>query len=125
MEVGEADPLGGHAVDDRGLDVRAVAAELGEPDVVEHDEYDVGRVLGRGGSGWPPRLRVAPVVADLALELDPAHGPTPMHSTVRRAWHVTTGRWPAEVGQELPSIVAKGQIRIARCLYRQRWFILR
>ena len=85
VEVGEADPVVRHAVDDGGLDVRAVTAELGETDVVEHDENDVGGVLGRSRSGRPPGLRVAPVVADLALELDPAHCLHPHTLDVRRA----------------------------------------
>ena len=53
VEVGEPDALGGEAVDDGRVDVGPVAAELGEADVVEHDEDDVGRARraawGRGG----------------------------------------------------------------------------
>ena len=73
VEVGEADPVVRQAVDDGGFDVGAVTAQLGEADVVEHDQHDVGRVLGWSRTGRPPGLRVAPVVADLALELDPGH----------------------------------------------------
>ena len=36
-------PSGGQAVERRRGDVRAEAAQLGEPDVVEHDDHDVGR----------------------------------------------------------------------------------
>ena len=47
VEVGQPHALGGDAVDEGRLDVGAVAAELGEADVVEHDQHDVGRALGR------------------------------------------------------------------------------
>src|SRR5690606_22336730 len=41
VEVGVAEALGGQRVERRRLDVRAEAPQLGEPDVVEHDEQDV------------------------------------------------------------------------------------
>ncbi len=57
VEIGEPDATGGQPVDGRGGDVRAVAAELSEPGVVEHHHHDVGRpgtVRRRGGRG--PRV---------------------------------------------------------------------
>ncbi len=57
VEVGEPDPSLGEPVDRRGGDVGAVAAELSEPDVVQHDDHDVGGArsvgalrYGRGGA---------------------------------------------------------------------------
>jgi len=85
VEVGQAHAFGGDGVDVRCLDVGAVAAQLGEPDVVEHDEHHVRRVLGRRGLRWPPRLRVAPVVADRSLEVHLCHGPRSRLSGVPRA----------------------------------------
>ena len=69
MEVGQADAAGGQSVEHRGLDVGAVAAELGEANVVEHDEHHVGRP-GRGRRlGGPPGLGVPPVTTDPPAEL--------------------------------------------------------
>jgi hypothetical protein len=44
VEVGELQAAGGEGVDVRGVDVGAVAAELGEAGVVEQDDHHVGRV---------------------------------------------------------------------------------
>ena len=45
----------GQPVDVRRVDVRPVAAEVGEPHVVEHDEHDVGAprrgIIGAGHHG--------------------------------------------------------------------------
>ena len=46
VELGEADAVGGQTVETRGLDLAAVAADVGEPHVVVHDEQDVGSVGG-------------------------------------------------------------------------------
>ena len=73
VEVREPEAVGGQGVDDRGVDVGPVATELGESHVVEHDEHHVGRTVGWRGERRPPRLRGAPVVTDLAAELDPGH----------------------------------------------------
>ena len=57
VEVGEAHPPVGQLVDRRGGDVGAVAAQLCEADVVEHDHHHVGRagtVRGRGTSRGRP-----------------------------------------------------------------------
>ena len=54
-EVRVPHAAGGEAVDVGRGDGRAVAAELGEPDVVEDDEQDVGRTGGRAGRGGPGR----------------------------------------------------------------------
>ena len=51
VEVGEAYAVGGEPVDGRRRDVGAVAAELREADVVEHDQQHVGRAGRRPGSG--------------------------------------------------------------------------
>ena len=85
VEVGEPDAVGGQAVDDGGVDVGPVAAELGEPHVVEHDEQHIGRAVGRRGLRWPPRFRGAPVVTDRPAELDPGHeGTSGVVGTVER-----------------------------------------
>ena len=47
VEATVAQALGGEAVERRRGDVGAEAAELREADVVEHDQHDVGRALGR------------------------------------------------------------------------------
>ena len=46
------------------VDVGAVAAELREADVVEHDEQDVGRAGRAAPAERPPRRRVPPVASD-------------------------------------------------------------
>ncbi len=43
VEVREAQTPLGQAIEVRGLEVRPVAAQLGEPEVVEHDDHDVRR----------------------------------------------------------------------------------
>ncbi len=68
VEVGEPEAVVGQAVDRRRGHVGSVTAQLGESHVVEHDEQDVGRALGRARHIRPPRGRVPPVVADHALE---------------------------------------------------------
>jgi hypothetical protein len=67
-EVGKAHSLLGKAIDVRCGYTRSVAAELRVPDVIEHDENDVRSSGGRGGNWRPPRVRVAPVSANLAFE---------------------------------------------------------
>ena len=47
VEVGQSHPVGGDGIDEGGLDVGPVATELGEADVVEHDEDHIGRALWR------------------------------------------------------------------------------
>ncbi len=69
VEVREPDPARGQTVDHRRLDVRAVAAELGVADIIEHDQEHV-----RGAGRWcrlsgPPRLRVSPVRPDPPAEI--------------------------------------------------------
>ena len=54
-----------------GFDVRPEAAELGESDVVEDDEDDIGRSFRWGRGRRPPGLRAAPIVSDLAAERFP------------------------------------------------------
>ena len=49
-KLASADPAGGQPVDRGRLDVGPVAAELGEADVVEHDEHHV-RGARRAGAG--------------------------------------------------------------------------
>src|SRR6185437_10608382 len=61
----------------RGGDVRPEAAQLGEPDVVEHDDQQVGGILrGPGGLG-PARRRLVEVTPDHAPEWLIPHWPTP------------------------------------------------
>ena len=53
--AGEPDPAGGEPVDVRGLQVRmAVAGQVVPPELVEHDEQDVGRVFQFSPSGSIP-----------------------------------------------------------------------
>ncbi len=63
-------------VDDRGLEVRTEAAELGEADVVEHHQDDVRRAGSRSPRGRPPRRRPVEVVGDDPLELPRLHRTT-------------------------------------------------
>ena len=46
VELGEAHAALGEGVEVRGVDFPAMVAEIGEPHVVHHDEYDVGAVDG-------------------------------------------------------------------------------
>ena len=57
VEVRELQAVGGERVDVRRVDVGAVAAELGEPGVVEQHQHDVGRV---GAGVWRLRRTTAP-----------------------------------------------------------------
>ena len=68
VEVREPHTAGREAVDVGGGDVGAVAADLREADVVEHDEQHVGCVRRRFALRWPPRLGVAEVPADDTAE---------------------------------------------------------
>ena len=74
VEVGEPHPVVRERVERGRRDVGAVAAELREPDVVEHEHQHVRRARGRFGIGWPPRCRRSPVSSDHTLEFR-AHGP--------------------------------------------------
>ena len=69
VEVAEPEAIGGQGVDLWRVDVGAVAAELREAHVVEHDDDDVRRAVRWRRDRGPPRLRVAPVVADLPVKL--------------------------------------------------------
>ena len=69
MEVGVAQALGGEAVHDRGVDVGAEATELGEADVVQHDEEHVGRPVRRAQRFGPPRRGLAAIAANYSSEL--------------------------------------------------------
>ena len=67
VEVGVAEPVGGEGVDVGRVDVGSVAAELGEPEVVEEDHDHVrGLVAGVGWFG-EPRLGFGDGGADRAL----------------------------------------------------------
>ena len=68
VEVGQPDPVPGQSIDDRRLDGRAVAAQLGEADIIEHDQDHIGRPLGRRGLRGPPWFRIPPVPTDPASE---------------------------------------------------------
>jgi hypothetical protein len=56
VEIGQPDPVSGQLVHHRGVDVRAVATELGEADVIEHHQDDVRGPGRRSGDRRPPRL---------------------------------------------------------------------
>ena len=64
VKVGVAQALGGQAVEGRGGDIGAEAAELGEPDVVEHDDDDVRRTRGCPHRFGPARRRFVEVAPD-------------------------------------------------------------
>ena len=74
VEVRVPQPAGGEAVDVRGVDGRAVAAEVGEAGVVEQDHHDVRRTV-RGGARRERRRRVDVRLGDNAVEIleKPAH----------------------------------------------------
>ena len=61
----------------RRLDVGAVAAELGEADVVEDDEDDIRHALGGVGTGGHQGSESRQSLPILPPELDSAHGTTP------------------------------------------------
>ena len=65
MKAGVAQAASGDGVDDGGGDGRAVAAEIGEADIVEQDDQDVGGAFGRFGAsgqcGWDSAT-VAPIL---------------------------------------------------------------
>ncbi len=69
VKVRQTQARGGQGVDRRRGDGGAVATELGEPHVIEHDKHDIRRPGRRGHLRRPPWLRVPPVSADAAAEL--------------------------------------------------------
>jgi hypothetical protein len=56
MEVVEAQSVLGETIDPRSLDKPSEAADLREPDVVEHEDDDVGRAFFGFLVGSPPLL---------------------------------------------------------------------
>ncbi len=89
VEIAEPDAVVGQGVDPRRVDVGSVATELRESHVVQHDEHDVGRALRRRRYRRPPRLRVAPVIADLAAKFHCLlHHPTTLVDTAGRAHRI-------------------------------------
>ena len=77
VESGVPEPLGGEPVDRRCGDLGAVAAEVGEPDVVEHHEQHVG-ALRRHRRRRPPRCRVLDRGSDAPFELAGRHALEPI-----------------------------------------------
>ncbi len=77
VEPGVAEPLGGEPVDGRRGDLGAVATEVGEPDVVEHDEQHVGALRWRRRRR-PPRRRVLDRGSDAPFELAGRHALEPI-----------------------------------------------
>src|SRR4051794_20572845 len=67
MEVRVAQAALREGVQVRGVDLRAVAAEVREPEVVAQHDHDVGLAL-RARARRPPRLRAGDGATDLALE---------------------------------------------------------
>ena len=65
--AGEAQAARGECIDVRGPDLAAVAAEVGEAQVVEQDHHDVGRALGGRGARTPPWRGRRERPADLSL----------------------------------------------------------
>ncbi len=68
MKVAEAQPAGSQPIDVRRGEVGPVAAEVGEPEVVEQDHDDVRRVGLRMHRIGPPRLGVRERAPDRAAE---------------------------------------------------------
>jgi hypothetical protein len=64
VEIGESDTVVGQTIDHGRLDGRAVASELCETDVIEHDQNDIGRPFRSRGFRWPPGFRLPPVPPD-------------------------------------------------------------
>ena len=69
MEVAQPYAIPSQLVDHRRVDGRAVAAQLAETHVVEHNQHDIGRTGWRRRLRWPPGLRLPPVPPDSASEL--------------------------------------------------------
>ena len=68
MEVREPEAVPREAVECRRRDVGAVAAELGEADIVEHQQQHVRRTGLRFRIGRPPRRRDPPILTDHPVE---------------------------------------------------------
>ena len=68
VKVREADSLSGKAVEVGGVDLAAVAAEVGEPDVVDEDDHDVRRTVGGHRPARPARLGPGHRAPDPAFE---------------------------------------------------------
>ena len=81
VEVGVLQTGGGEGVDVRRVDVGAVAAELGEPGVVEQHDHHVGGILPRVGRLVEPRLRVGDRSPDPPVELPCSHRTPPFIGT--------------------------------------------
>ena len=108
VEVAVAQPARGEAVERRRGDVRAEAAELGVPDVVEQHHHHVRRAGRRRRQRRPPRRRVVQRAPDDALELLRLH-PDPFVSTAIELYDrirvsddrrppSRTLRWPRTLG---------------------------
>ncbi len=68
MEARIAQALGRQPIDGGRFDRRAVAAEIGEADIVEEDDENVGGAARRPGRVGPPRLRFLHGLADRAAK---------------------------------------------------------
>ncbi len=70
MPLGIANAVGGKPIDVRRLDGTAVAAERGEPHIVQHDVHDARCALGslRGLERRPVRLRIPDIDVDDTAE---------------------------------------------------------
>ena len=72
MEVGEPDPRVGQSVQVRGADLATEGADIGEPEVVCHDQQEVGPCHGEAscqvflpmGTFRPPSIRYRPAEAN-------------------------------------------------------------
>ncbi len=107
VEIGQAEPPGGQAVEHRGVDIRPEAAELGESDVIQDDEDDVGRSLRWGRRRRPPRLRAAPIVPDPTAELSFRRHHTPCENT-RGGQHAINGSRRSGSGPGVRSLRSRG-----------------
>ncbi len=77
VKAGVAQAFSGQGVDGGRGDGRAVAAEVGEADVVEQHDQDVGAASRRLGRGRPPRLGLRNGLADPAAISCIRHVDTP------------------------------------------------
>ena len=106
VEIGVAQPLRGQTVDVRRGQLGAVAAEVGEPGVVEEDEHHVGRVLAGVGRGRPPRGRFGLGAGDHAVEAVVGLHGGPLVGGRRTAGATGTGgpqSVRAALGRQVPS----------------------
>ena len=115
VEVGEAQAAGGQGVDVRRGDLRAVAAQVGEAEVVEHDADHIGRA-GRGlGRLGPVRPGLTCGQAEAVAVGRLAHGVSLRDGSVG----MSSGRASAAQRKPMCPAVASGRLAL-RAATRKR-----